>query len=371
MPPRGASGSQFRAALEQLVPYEPGRPIELVRRELGITGPVVKLASNEGPYGPMPEALDAIVQAASEGNRYPDGGCYELRAALGERFGVPFERVIVGNGADAVLNYLALALLEPGDEVAFCWPSFPVYLIDAVKMGAVPVKAPLAGSAYDLDALLDAVTERTKLAYVTNPNNPTGGMVGRAALAQFLDALPGHVLPIVDEAYFEYVDDPDYPDSIAEHVREGRRIVVLRTFSKIYGLAGFRVGYGVAPDDVAAACVKVKNAFDVGQAAQAAALASLEAGDELARRAAQNRIGRARLDEGLRALGYEPLPSVANFLCVPVGDGAATAKALEAKGVIVRPLTGFGDPAAIRVTVGLPDEIEVFLAALGSLGDVG
>jgi histidinol-phosphate aminotransferase len=176
---------------------------------------------------------------------------------------------------------------------------------------------------------------------------------------------------VVDEAYFEYVDDPDYPDSIAEHVREGRRIVVLRTFSKIYGLAGFRVGYGVAPDDVAAACVKVKNAFDVGQAAQAAALASLVAGDELARRAAQNRIGRARLDEGLRALGYEPLPSVANFLCVPVGDGAATARALEAKGVIVRPLAGFGDPAAIRVTVGLPDEIEVFLAALGSLRDVG
>src|SRR4051812_7493562 len=286
----GTQRSPFRTALDQLVPYEPGRPVELVRRELGLTGPCVKLASNEGQHGPLPAALEAIQAALSEANRYPDGGVYELRGALAERHGVAFEQVIVGNGVDAVLNYLALALLEPGDEVACCWPSFPVYRIDAVKMGATCVTAPLAGSSYDLDALLGMVGERTKIAYVTNPNNPTGGMVTREALQRFLDALPEHVLPVVDEAYFEYCcDEPDYPDAIREQVAEGRRAVALRTFSKIYGLAGLRVGYGVMPADVAASCVKVKNAFDVPQVAQAAALASLDADDELLRRRLQNR----------------------------------------------------------------------------------
>src|SRR4029077_5974767 len=182
------------------------------------------------------------------------------------RHDLPFEQVVVGNGADGVLNYLALAMLEPGDEVAFGWPSFPVYPINAAKMGAVAVRAPLRGSSYDLEALAACVGERTKLVYVTNPNNPTGGMVGRGALETFLDGLPEHVLPVLDEAYFEYVDDPEYPDGASEHLVRGRRCVVLRTFSKIYGLAGFRVGYGLCPPDVAAACLKVKNAVDVTHA---------------------------------------------------------------------------------------------------------
>jgi histidinol-phosphate aminotransferase len=355
--------SPFRPELDGLEPYEPGRPIELVRRELGLTGPVVKLASNEGVFGPLPAALEAIARAAADGNRYPDGGCYELRSALAERHGVRFEQTVVANGADGILNYLALAMLEPGDEVACCWPSFPVYPIDAAKMGAAPVYAPLAGSSYDLDALLRCVGERTKLVYVTNPNNPTGGMVGRAALARFLDALPGHVLPVLDEAYFEYLDDPDYPDGIHEHFCEGRRVVVMRTFSKIYGLAGFRVGWAVAPPDVVAACTKVKNAFDVTQSAQDAAVASLGHEDELARRRAATHAARAELVEGLVALGRPPLPAVANFVSIAVGDGAAVAAALERRGVVVRPLAGFGDPTSIRVTVGTPDENRIFLEA--------
>jgi histidinol-phosphate aminotransferase len=354
----------FRPALAALVPYEPGRPIELVRRELGLSGPVVKLASNEGARGPLPGALAAIQRAAAEGNRYPDSGCYELREALARKHGVAFEQVVVGNGADAVLNYLALAMLEPGDEVACCWPSFPVYVIDAAKMGATAARAPLAGSAYDLDALLAAVTPRTRIAYVTNPNNPTGGMVTREALAAFLDALPGHVLPVLDEAYFEYVDDPAYPDGIREHVLAGRRLVVLRTFSKIYGLAGLRVGYGIAPVDVAAACGKVRNTFDVPQLAQAAALASLDDPAEIAARRAENSANRGRLVAGLRRLGYEPLPSVANFVCVPVGDGAALAARLERLGVIVRPLASFGDPTSVRISVGLEAEVDACLQAL-------
>ena len=354
----------FRHALDGLVPYEPGRPVEIVQRELGLPGPIVKLASNEGPWGPVPAALDAIVNAARSGNRYPDGGCWTLRSALAERHGVGFEQVVVANGADGVLNYLALAMLEPGDEVAFCWPSFPVYPINAAKMSAVAVRAPLAGSSYDLEALAECITERTKLVYVTNPNNPTGGMIKRAALERFLDGLPGHVLPVLDEAYFEYIDDPEYPDGASEQLARGRRCVVLRTFSKIYGLAGFRVGYGLCPPDVAAACIKVKNAFDVTQAALDAALASLDAGEEVARRRAETRAGRERLAAGLRERGFAPLEGVANFLCVEVGDGAAFASRLERQGVIVRPLAGFGDPASVRISVGSPEEIDTLFAAL-------
>ncbi len=359
--------SQFRAAVDGLVPYSPGRPIELVRRELGLTGPVVKLASNEGQYGPFPAALEAIARAAAEGNRYPDGGAHALRAALAERHGLAFEQVVPGNGADAVLNYLALAMLEPGDEVAYCWPSFPVYPINAAKMGAVGVPAPLDGSAYDLDALAAAITPRTKIAFVTNPNNPTGGIVRRAALARFLDELPPHVLPVIDEAYTEYVDDPDYPDALQEHLLQGRRVLVLRTFSKIYGLAGLRVGWAAMPADVAAALTKVKNAFDLSQPAQDAAVASLGEERELARRRDETRAGRERLAAGLSELGLEPLPAVANFVAVRVGDGAAIASQLERRGVIVRPLGGFGDPASVRISVGLPDEIELALRELGSV----
>jgi histidinol-phosphate aminotransferase len=354
----------FRGALDGLVPYEPGRPVEIVQRELGLAGPIVKLASNEGPWGPVPAAMDAIVKAAGAGNRYPDGGCWALRSALAERHGVGFDQVVVGNGADGVLNYLALAMLEPGDEVAFCWPSFPVYPINAAKMGAVAVRAPLAGSHYDLDALAAAITDRTKLVYVTNPNNPTGGMVDRDALERFLDGLPGHVLPVLDEAYFEYVDDPAYPDGASEQLARGRRCVVLRTFSKIYGLAGFRVGYGLCPPDVAAACLKVKNAFDVTQSALDAALASLAAGEEVARRREQTKAGRQRLAAGLRERGLEPMEAVANFVCANVGDGAAFAARLEREGVIVRPLGPFGDPASVRISVGSPEELDRLFAAI-------
>jgi histidinol-phosphate aminotransferase len=354
----------FRPELDGLVPYEPGRPVEIVQRELGIAGRIVKLASNEGPWGPVPAALDAIIAAARAGNRYPDGGCYALRTALAEWHGLPFGQVVVGNGADGVLNYLALSLLEPGDEVAFCWPSFPVYPINAAKMGAVAVRAPLAGSSYDLEALAACVNQRTKIVYVTNPNNPTGGMVVRAELARFLDGLPEHVLPVLDEAYFEYVDDPEYPDGASEHLARGRRCVVLRTFSKIYGLAGFRVGYGLCPPDIAAACLKVKNAFDVTQSALDAALASMGAGEEVARRRDATRAGRERLAAGLQARGFEPLPAVANFVCVDVGDGAAFASRLERKGVIVRPLGPFGDPASVRISVGSEQELDRLFAAL-------
>ncbi len=208
----------FRPPVEALVPYEPGKPIEEVQRELGLER-VVKLASNEGPFGPFPAALEAIARSAGELNRYPDGGAYRLRAALAERHDLPFDQVAVGAGADGVIDSLLQAALGPGDELVIGWPSFPSYVIDALKMGATPVRVPLAGHSFDLGALLDAVTPRTRIVAICNPNNPTGTMVGRAELDEYFERVPAHVLTVLDEAYFEYIDDPDYPDGIEEHVK--------------------------------------------------------------------------------------------------------------------------------------------------------
>jgi len=355
----------FRRSIADLVPYEPGKPVEEVQRELGLER-VVKLASNEGPYPPFPAALEAIERAARELNRYPDGGVHALRAALAELHGVAFEEIVVGAGADGVIDLLSQATLEPGDEIVCGWPSFPSYVLDAAKLGAVVQKVPLRDQAYDLDGLLAAIGPRTKLVYVCHPNNPTGTGNGRDELAAFLDRLPGHVLAVLDQAYFEYIDDPDYADGIEEYFKQGRRLVVLRTFSKIYGLAGLRVGYGVAPADVVAATSKVRRAFDVTATAQAAALASIGDDAEIARRRELNRTGRERLGEILRAHGLEAAgPALGNFLYVEVGDGRDVFERLLREGVIVRPLAGFGEPAAIRVSVGTLEEIEIFAAALG------
>lgn len=356
----------FRRAIADLVPYEPGKPIEEVQRQLGLDR-VVKLASNEGPFPPFPAAADAIARAAPDLNRYPDGGVYSLRSALAEQHGVALDEVVVGGGADGVIDLLSQATLDAGDEIVCGWPSFPSYVLDALKLGAVPRKVPLREHTYDLDAMLGEIGPRTKLVYVCHPNNPTGTANGRAELLAFVDALPRHVLLVVDQAYFEYVDDPDYLDGM-ELFREGRRVVVLRTFSKIYGLAGLRVGYGVAPEDVVTATSKVRRAFDVGATAQAAALASLGDQAELARRRALNAAGRESLGETLRAHGLDPVgPALGNFLYADAGDGAALFDRLLRQGVIVRPLASFGAPEAIRVTVGTPDENAFFAASLGQV----
>lgn len=356
----------FREAIADLVPYEPGKPVEEVQRELGLAR-VVKLASNEGPFPPFPAALEAIGRVATDLNRYPDGGAYALRAALAERHGVDFDEVVVGAGADGVIDLLSQATLDPGDEIVCGWPSFPSYVLDAAKLGAVPRRVPLRDHAYDLDALLAAVGARTKLVYVCHPNNPTGTANGRDELARFLDAVPAHVLVVLDQAYFEYIDDADYADGIAEHFRAGRRIAVLRTFSKIYGLAGLRVGYGIAPADVVRATSKVRRAFDVTATAQAAAIASIGGEAELAQRRARNAEGRAALVAALHERGLEPVPSLGNFVFVEVGDGRGLFERLLREGVIVRPLDGFGAPEAIRVSVGTAEENETFAVALGQV----
>ena len=355
----------LRPALEGLVPYEPGKPVEEVQRELGLQR-VVKLASNEGPAGPFPAALAAMERAAGELNRYPDGGAYRLRKALAERHGVGFEEVAVASGADGIIDGISQAVLDPGDEVVCGWPSFPSYVIYALKLGAEARRVALREHVYDLDAMLDAITQRTKLVYVCHPNNPTGTMSTRADLASYFDRVPDHVLTVLDQAYFEYVDDPDYADGIEEHFKAGRRVVVLRTFSKIYGLAGLRVGYGVAPADVVTALGKTRRAFDLSTPAQEAALASLDAPHELARRKEANARDRAELEAILRAAGYSPLgPAVGNFVFVDLGEEAQPFfETLLRQGVIVRPLAGFGAAHAIRVTVGTPEDHEFLAAAL-------
>jgi histidinol-phosphate aminotransferase len=351
-----------RPALADLRPYEPGKPAAEVRRELGLER-IVKLASNEGPYGPFPAALEAIARHAPGLNRYPELGG-DLAERLATRHGVARERVAVGNGVDAIVGCLSLAYLDPGDEAVMAWPSFISYRLDTIKQAATPVMVPLRDGVHDLDAMAERIGPRTRIVYICNPNNPTGTMVGRDQLQAFIDRVPGRVLVVVDEAYHEYVTDPDYPDAIAEHALERPNVAGLRTFSKIYGLAGLRVGYMVGPADVVRETMKVRNAFDVSELAHVAALASLDDPAELIRRRELNERGRADLEAALVAAGMTPHPACANFLAADVGDGRALARALEAEGVIVRPLEPFGAPGSIRVTVGTPDENAVFAAAL-------
>ena len=363
-----SEGRFFRRSTAELVPYEPGKPIEEVQRELGLDR-VIKLASNEGPFGPFPAALEALERNANELNRYPDGGAYALRTRLAELHDVKFEEVAVGAGADGVVDCLSQSILDEGDEIVCGWPSFPSYVMDAVKVGAVPVRVPLRDHRYDLDALLAAVTERTKLVYICLPNNPTGTTNTRAQLDAYWDQVPDHVLTVVDQAYFEYIEDPEYPDAIKEYFKAGRRLIVLRTFSKIYGLAGLRVGYGIAPTDVVNEVGKVRRAFDVTSAGQVAALASIGDDRELARRRAECTRERERVVAMLHRAAFDVAgPAVGNFVYADVGEDCRQLyDALLREGVIVRPLHAFGAPNAIRVTIGTSEENTMFAEALGKV----
>jgi histidinol-phosphate aminotransferase len=368
MPFAEIADSFFKPAVRDIVPYEPGKPVEEVQRELGLDR-VVKLASNEGPFGPFPAALEALARSIEDLNRYPDGGCYRLRGALAERHGVSAEEIAFGAGADGVIDCLAQVSLDQGDEIVLGWPSFPSPVIDALKLGAVPRQVPLRDGRYDLDALLEAVGSRTKLVYISHPNNPTGTMNTRAELDDYFGRVPDHVLTVLDQAYFEYVDDPDYADGIEEYVKRGARAVVLRTFSKIYGLAGLRMGYGVGAAPIATALGKVRRAFDVSAPAQEAALVSLDDPAEVERRRRDNVEQRPRVVRALRDAGFEPVgPAVANFVLAEVGDDSRPLfEQLLREGVIVRPTHGFGAPGAIRVTVGTAEENLMFAEALAQV----
>jgi len=367
---RGTSVNRglIRPALESISPYEAGKPVEEVERELGIAR-VAKLASNEGPFGPFPIARQLLATQSYDLNRYPDSSAYRLRAALAERHRVEIDEVAHGAGADGLISHLSLALLDPGDEVVFGWPSFASYMLSTLKLGGVPKTVPLRDYHYDLEAMLAQIGPKTKIVYVCNPNNPTGTMTGREELDAYFERVPEHVLTVIDQAYLEYIEEPDYPDAVADYFKQGKRVAVLRSFSKIYGLAGLRIGYAVASKEICAAIAKVRPAFDVSSAAQEAALASLigeDAEAELARRRSYNAVAVAELGRILRAFGLETVgPAVANFLFVDLGtDSRPFFEQLLKEGVIVRPLHGFGAPTAIRVTAGTAEEHEVLRRAL-------
>jgi len=367
-PLRQVADSFFRPALGDVLPYEPGKPIEEVQRELGLER-VVKLASNEDPRGPVPASLAALERALPELNRYPDGGCHRLRVALAERYGVRFEEVMVGAGADGLVDCLSQATLGVGDEIVHGWPSFPSYGIYATKLGAAPRALPLRDHRYDLEAMLAAIGPRTKLAYICHPNNPTGTMNSRDELDEWFEAVPEHVLTVIDQAYREYVLDPEYPDAVEEYLKEERKVLVLRSFSKIYGLAGLRIGYALAPAPVVTALGKTRRAFDVSSLALEAAVAGLGDPAEIEGRCRLNAAGRRELEQILARHGLRPVsPAVANFVYAELGEDARPFfERLLTAGVIVRPLHAFGAPDAVRVTVGTPEEHALLDTALSAV----
>ena len=334
-----------------------------MQREQGVAS-VVKLASNESPFPPMPGALAAMADAAAGVLRYPERD-WDLKSAIAAHVGAEPEEILTGAGIDSLIGMICSACLGPGDSLVMGWPSFISWRQRALVQGAAFVGVDLAADgSYDLDAVLAAVDERTKLVVIVSPNNPTGGAVRGADLADFIGRLPEHVLPILDEAYFEYLDgEHDGRQIQAQHPR----LVVARTFSKAYALAGLRVGYIVADPDLCRELSRVRNAFDVNAIAQAAAIASLaDAAEHLAPRVEMIRAERAALVAGLERLGLAPLPSAANFCFVDVGAERAPAinEALLRRGVIIRPAGPFGAPGGLRITVGWPDERERVLHAM-------
>jgi histidinol-phosphate aminotransferase len=350
-----------------LTPYKPGKPIAELERELGI-GSAIKLASNENPLGPCPGALEAARAALAEVLRYPDGNGFGLKRALADRLTVGMDQITLGNGSNDVLELVARAFATNRDEVIYSEYAFAVYPIVTAAVGARAVVTPALDWGHDLEAMARAVTRRTRLVFIANPNNPTGTWVDGGALERFVAGLPSHVVVVVDQAYHEYVDEPAYADCIP-WVARYPNLVVARTFSKAYGLAGLRVGYTVSRPVVADILNRVRQPFNVSNVALAAAEAALADASHLARGVELNRRGLRQLTEGFDRLGLLVIPSVGNFVAVALGCPALPVfNALLRQGVIVRPVDSYGMPEHLRVSVGLEEEnrrcLEAFAAVL-------
>jgi histidinol-phosphate aminotransferase len=345
--------------IASLVPYVPGKPIDELERELGIPR-AIKLASNENPLGPSPKALAVLAETTVTLHRYPDGGAHRLRAALADRYKLSPDHVILGNGSDEILGLLARAFLSPGDEAVMADQTFVIYKMEVTAAHGKPVIVPLKQWRHDLTVMAGAITSRTRLLFICNPNNPTGTMATADEVTAFMHRVPDDVIVVFDEAYYEYVQDQDFPDSL-NWVAQRRNAIVLRTFSKIYGLAGLRVGYGLTTPEIAGCLNRIRPPFNVNTMAQRAALAALTDDEHVARSRALNAAEMATVRAGLVTLGFQPVPSQANFLLFDVGrDGRAVFEALLRQGVIVRHIEG----RLLRVTIGLPEENRYFLAAL-------
>ena len=349
----------IRAELEPMVPYAPGLRASEVRERSG-RDTILKLSSNEHPSGPFPIAIRAAEAVLPHLNRYPDGSARALRRALCERFDVADEHLVVGNGSNEIIRLIAQALLRPGDEVVFAWPSFVVYPMVTQMFGAHAVKVPLTvDETHDLDAMAAAINDKTRLVFLCNPNNPTGTIYHREEFERFLEKIPEHVVLVVDEAYFEFVTDGRYPDALDWFDGE-RPLVVLRTFSKIYSLAGLRIGYGMLPAPLARGVDKVREPFNVNSPAQVAAYYSLADDAEVERRKRENQEQKTYLYSAFDRLGITYVPSEANFVYLKTERPVEVFEALLGEGVIVR---DFGTAPALRVGVGTPGDTRATIAA--------
>jgi histidinol-phosphate aminotransferase len=350
--------------VQRLSPYVPGKPIEELAREYGLAeAGIVKLASNENPRGPSARVRQAIVDAAADVTRYPDGNGFALKKALAGRFGVTIEQVVLGNGSNDILELATQAFLRPGDEAVYSQHAFAVYPLATQARGGKGIAVAARELGHDLPAMRAALTPQTRIVFVANPNNPTGTWLAPDAVRAFIASVPADVLVVLDEAYNEYLDPSQQADS-ASWLATHPNLLISRTFSKAYGLAGLRVGYALADASVAGLLNRVRQPFNVNSVAQAAAIAALADTDYVVESARLNRAGLAQLTAGLDALGIAYVPSHANFLLVHVGGSAAVYESLLRQGVIVRPVANYGLPEHLRVSVGLASENDRFLAAL-------
>ncbi len=365
MPSSGNSFLHLAAPqIAGLTPYVPGKPVSELERELGIQYSV-KLASNENPLGCGEKARIAYRDAAAELARYPDGGAFALREAIAQHHGVDPAQVTVGNGSNDVLDLVARTFLHPGAESVFSEHAFAVYPIAIQAVGATARVAPARDFGHDLDAMAGLVTERTRVVWIANPNNPTGTWLAAGPLRRFIESLPATTLVVVDEAYFEYVDALDYPDT-STWLAELPNLMVTRTFAKVHGLAALRVGYGLSHPEVAELMNRVRQPFNVDAPAQACAIAALTDHDHVAQSVAHNRAEMRRVTEGLAGLGLSWIPSVCNFVTVDLGRPVGPVnEALLREGVICRPVANYGLPNHLRISIGLADENRHMLAALG------
>jgi len=349
--------------VQGLTPYVPGKPVEELERELGIRN-IIKLASNENPLGPSPKVLAALEQVKAELSRYPDGNGFKLKQALSQHLRVAMDTITLGNGSNDVLEIIARAYLAPGDEAIYSQYAFAVYPISIQAVNATAVVTPAVNYGHDLKAMAAAITAKTKLIFIANPNNPTGTWFGKAEWEAFMAQVPESVLVVLDEAYIEYVEDADALDGL-QYVNRYPNLIVSRTFSKAYGLAGLRVGYCISHPQVANVLNRVRQPFNVDSFALAAATAVLDDTDYLQRSRQVNSDGMRQLVAGFKKLGLDYIPSAGNFIVVHVGrDAGPVYQALLKEGVIVRPVANYGMPQSLRISIGLPQENQRFLDAL-------
>jgi histidinol-phosphate aminotransferase len=349
--------------LRDLVSYEPGKPIDEVARELGLDpAEIVKVASNENPLGPSPKARAAMIQALDQAHIYPDGGGWRLRSAIAEKLGLGMKNVILGNGSNEILEFVGHAFLRPGDEVITSRHAFVVYKFIATLFGARTIEVPDPEFRHDLEAMAAAITPRTREVIIANPNNPTGTAVTQEEVDRFLERVPERVIVVFDEAYYEFLEAP--ADSL-KFIREGRpNVLVLRTFSKIQGLAGLRIGYGLGGDEMVAILQKTRQPFNANSIAQAGALAGMLDEEHQEQTRQVTRAGRDQLQNGFRALGLEFVPSEANFILVKTGNGTSLFKAMLQKGVIIRDMTTYDLPDWVRISIGTAAQNEKCLHVL-------